>query len=71
MYGIPKNKRKITPQIARRILEEYADNITAEDTEIILEFMYNFAKLALNQQLQRRSEGQDRLIHILDQDKKA
>ena len=52
-----KNKRKVTPQIAMRILEKYADNITAEDTEIILEFMYNFAKLALNQQLQRRSEG--------------
>ena len=62
MYGIPRKKRKITPKIAIQILDEQGITITYEEAEIILEMMYNFAKLALNQQFRMRSEGRDQLI---------
>lgn len=62
MYGIPKNKRKISPHKAIEILEKQGIKITLEEAEIVLDLMYNFAKLALNQQLQFRTEGQDQLI---------
>ena len=52
MYGIPKNKRKITAKIARQIILTDDMKISIEDAELILDMMYDFAKLALNQQLQ-------------------
>lgn len=62
MYAIPKDKRKVTPRVALQILEKEGVKITLEEVEIVLDIMYNFAKLALNQQLQIRPEGQDQLI---------
>jgi hypothetical protein len=62
MYGIPMDKQKVTPQIAIQIVEKYGGTLSFEEAEMVLEMMYNFAKLALNQQLQLRSEGQDQLI---------
>ena len=44
-------KQKITPEIAIRILKEHGTLVTVREAELILEFMYTFAKLALNQQL--------------------
>lgn len=63
MYGIARDKQKVTPQTAIQIVEKYGGTITYEEAEMVLEMMYNFANLALNQQLQLRSEGQDQLIH--------
>ena len=62
MHGIAKHKRKVTPEIAVIILSEYATRISLEEADLILEFMYDFARLAVNQQLQHISEGQDPLI---------
>jgi len=62
MYGIPREKQKVTPKIAIQVVDKYGGSITCEEAEIVLEMMYNFAKLALNQQLQLRSEVQDQLI---------
>jgi len=58
----PRKKRKITPKIAIQILDEQGITITYEEVELILEMMYNFAKLALNQQIRMRSEEHDQLI---------
>lgn len=59
MYGIPKNKRKITPNIAVKSLAEHGVTLTFEEAELLLEFMYDFAKLALNQQLHTKLEDSD------------
>lgn len=62
MYGISKNKRKITPQKAVKILEEQGTEISLEQAELVLDFMYNFSKLAINQLLQINSEGNNQPI---------
>ena len=62
MHGIAKHNRKITPEIAVKTLSEYGTRLSLEEAELILEFMYDFARLAVNQQLQHTSEGQDPLI---------
>lgn len=63
MYGIPRNKRKITPKIAVQSLAEQGIIISLEEAEMVLEIMYDFAKLALNQLLRIHAEGQDQPIH--------
>jgi hypothetical protein len=62
MYGIPKEKRKITPQAAIKIVEKYGGALSYEEAEIVLDMIYNFANLAFNQQLQLRFEGHRQLI---------
>ena len=62
MYAVAKDKRKITASAALKILEKEGNKITLEEVELVLDIMYNFAKLALNQQLQIRSKGQGQLI---------
>ncbi len=62
MFGIPKDKRKISPNAAVNTIEKYGGRITLEEAELVLDIMYNFANLALNQQLQQHSEGQDQLF---------
>jgi len=57
MYGIPKHKRKITPQKLIKIFQEYDEQISLEEASLVLDLMYDFAKLALNQHLQKLSEG--------------
>jgi hypothetical protein len=71
MYKIPKNKRKITAKIAVKKLAAQGVNLTYEEADMVLDIMYDFAKLALNQQLQSHSESQDRRFNFLDQDKKS
>ena len=43
------NKRSITPQKAVEILNEHGTTVTFEEAKIILDFMYNFAILSVNQ----------------------
>lgn len=43
-------------------LNRYGYEISQQEAELILEFMYDFAKLALNQQLQKRSRRSGPLI---------
>lgn len=71
MYGIPKEKRKIRPQAAVKIIEKYGGNITSEEAEIVLDLMYNFANLALNQQLQQHSLGPDQVFPLPGPGKKS
>jgi len=43
------NKRAITPEKAIIILAEYGTKVTKEEAELILDFMYKFTILAVNQ----------------------
>ncbi len=42
-------KRSVTPEKAVEILREHGTIVTIEEAKIILDFMYNFSKLAINQ----------------------
>ena len=42
-------KRSITPEKVMEILEKYGDKISKEDAEIMLDLMYKFTILAINQ----------------------
>lgn len=42
-------KRSITPQKAKEILEEYGTTVTFEEAKLILDFMYKFSILSVNQ----------------------
>lgn len=42
-------KRSITPQKAVEILQEHGTIVTIEEAKLILDFMYKFAILAVNQ----------------------
>ena len=42
-------KRNITPQQAVKILEQSGLKVTEKDAEIILDFLYFFGKLSVNQ----------------------
>jgi len=48
--------------MAVKTLSEYGTRLSMEEAELILKFMYDFARLAVNQQLQYTSEGPDQLI---------
>ena len=42
-------KRNVTPQQAVKILEQSGLKVTEKDAEIILDFLYFFGKLSVNQ----------------------
>ena len=44
-----ERKHSITPEIAMKILQEHGTNVTLEEAKLILDFMYNLGKLAVNQ----------------------
>ncbi|RZK25607.1 MAG: hypothetical protein EOO43_05070 [Flavobacterium sp.] len=52
-------KRSITPQIAVEILREHGTTVTFEEAKIILDFMYNFAILSVNQLVKNKYSNCD------------
>jgi len=53
----PNFKRSIIPSRAVKILQEHGTNVSEEEAELILNFLYNFAKLSV-QQADRRESGE-------------
>lgn len=51
MLKINPEKRNITPEKAVRILKRYGQQMSLAEARIMLNFMYNFAILSLNQVL--------------------
>jgi hypothetical protein len=49
MEHLLKERRRITPDQAVKILAEHGTKVTRKEAEMILDFMYKFAKLALSQ----------------------
>ena len=41
--------RTVTPEIAVNVLAKYGEKVTLEEAELILDFMYNLGKLAIEQ----------------------
>lgn len=52
-------KRSITPQKAIEILNNHGTTVTFEEAKIILDFMYNFAILSVNQLVKRKNTNSD------------
>jgi len=46
-------KRKITPEKAVEILAKHGTHITVDEAKIMLDFLFKFAKLTLNEMLKR------------------
>jgi hypothetical protein len=46
-----KEKRSVTPEKAIEILEKHGTIVTLEEVKLILDFMYKFGKLAIDQQV--------------------
>ena len=44
-------KRAVTPEKAVKILQEHGTIVSIEEAKIILDFMYKFGKLAVDQQV--------------------
>lgn len=44
-----KQRRKVTPEIAVKILAEHGTKVTKEQAKLILDFLYKFGQLALDQ----------------------
>jgi len=44
-------KRAVTPEKAVEILQEHGTIVSIEEAKIILDFMYKFGKLAVDQQV--------------------
>ncbi|TCC98447.1 hypothetical protein [Pedobacter hiemivivus] len=51
----PTGKRTITPQKAIKILQQNGTIITETEAELILDFMYKFAKLSVKQMINKAS----------------
>ena len=51
-----KEKRSVTPEKAVKILHEHGTIITLEEAKKILDFMYKFAKLAIDQQVNKKTQ---------------
>lgn len=49
MIKINPEKRNLTPEKAVRILKRYGRKITLAEARIMLDFIYNFAILSINQ----------------------
>lgn len=49
-------RRTITPEKAVEILQEHGTIVTIEEAKLILEFMYKFAILAVNQIVKNKKE---------------
>ncbi|RYE59678.1 MAG: hypothetical protein EOP48_00065 [Sphingobacteriales bacterium] len=62
-------KRTLTPAKAVKILEGYGTKITLEEAEIMLDFLYEFVKIAIDQQLQAKPE-QTGLINLMNEARK-
>lgn len=45
----PAKKRRVTPEQAVKVLKAHGTDVTSDEAKIILEFMYNFAKLSVGQ----------------------
>jgi hypothetical protein len=45
-----KEKRSVTPEKAIEILKKHGTIVTLEEVKLILDFMYKFGKLAIDQQ---------------------
>ncbi|PWS28499.1 hypothetical protein DHW03_01165 [Pedobacter yonginense] len=52
-------KRSITPQKAIEILNNHGTTVTFEEAKIILDFMYNFAILSVNQLVKNKYSNSD------------
>lgn len=52
-------KRSITPQKALEILNNHGTTVTFEEAKIILDFMYNFAILSVNQLVKNKYSNSD------------
>ncbi|WP_293312327.1 hypothetical protein [Pedobacter sp. UBA5917] len=49
MIKIHPERRNITPEKAVRILKRYGRKVSLKEARLMLDFMYNFAILSLNQ----------------------
>ncbi len=49
-------KRKVTPERAVQILQAHGTIVSPEEAVKILDFMYKFAKLSLDQQIKMRQK---------------
>ncbi|WCT14953.1 hypothetical protein [Mucilaginibacter jinjuensis] len=45
-------KRNITPEQAIKILQEHGTNVTIEEVQKILDFLYKIGKLSVNQYIE-------------------
>lgn len=54
-YFRPTSKRTITPQKAIKILQENGTNVSQNEAELILDFMYKFANLSVKQVINKAS----------------
>lgn len=52
-------QRSITPQKAIEILHEHGTTVTFEEAKVILDFMYNFAILSVNQLVKNKNTDSD------------
>lgn len=52
-------KQSITPQMAMEILQSHGTTLTFEEAKIILDFMYNFAILSVNQIVKNKNNNDD------------
>jgi hypothetical protein len=46
---ITPERRRVTPQQAVKLLKEYGTIVSIEEAKLILDFLYNFGKLAMDQ----------------------
>ena len=53
------HKRNITPEKAVEILKEQDITITLEEAKLIVDFMYNFAILSVNQVIRNKNSKSD------------
>jgi hypothetical protein len=49
MNFISPEKRRVTPQQAVKILKQHGTIVTLEEAKLILDFLYKFGKLAIDQ----------------------
>lgn len=47
----PVSKKKVTPERAQQILQLHGTAVTLSEAQIILDFMYKFSKLSIDNQL--------------------
>ena len=52
---IPTGRRNITAQKAAKILYQYGTDVSPESAKLILDFLYKFAKLSVEQVINRDS----------------
>jgi hypothetical protein len=60
MDQMPIDKRKVTPEKAKEILEKHGTKITLDEAKIMLDMMYKFAKLCVQQLLKSHTSHENR-----------